>query len=297
MILDTPLVDWLTLTTFDTGLFQSSRYSWQSSRARYHRLIASKRKSNSSLMKVKKAKVLQYDGQDIDGVFWGAAMQAGRDHFMVRSSGETSHYLAMEHGALLSMNCTRIDLQMTVDLPVGYSALGLREELVAAKWNNGRRPKVTCILGDNGLDTVYVGSRTSDRYLRCYVKETDEGRVLRYEIETKGDLALSIWHRMGSLNVGTVAAQALADSYARIPEDGRNGWLSCFAGLKEYGDRSFVGSRVVTEASRTMQWLQESVLPAVARLASDHEQRVKVAGWLRDCQDVMDSFENKGEGS
>lgn len=71
----------------------------------------------------------------------------------------------------------------------------IRENLLPYK-GKGRTPKFVTLLGDKGSWTVYIGSRSSEKFLRIYDKAKEQGDYVgsrvRVELEIKGDTAHQI---------------------------------------------------------------------------------------------------------
>lgn len=95
-------------------------------------------------------------------------------------------------------NCTRVDLAVTVKIGDGIGEL-LRSheaEAIEAKRAKGTGPNVSLIGSEGVPATLYLGTRVSDLFARIYDKGLESGEgdysgYLRYELEIKGDPALS----------------------------------------------------------------------------------------------------------
>lgn len=239
------LLDWLTLTTYE--------------RTKAGRLYEYLRAQGE----LEKSQRLQYVGGKSEKGFFGEGKQEGRTHFLFQTSGEA----ADDASELLSLDArtTRLDLQITIPVPGGYSARALKDSLVAADvWPTGKRRNLTLVEGVRGLDTIYIGSRSSERYIRIYVKEMSETRYLRLEVEYKGGMAYqaATQVRTGRRN------ELLAGEIDALPQ---HDVLDAF--LEAVGTSD--GERLSWEArgeSNTMKWLRKSVAPALERLLLDHSE-------------------------
>jgi hypothetical protein len=72
-----------------------------------------------------------------------------------------------------------------------------------AKSPNGRHWDTTLIRKNRKAETLYIGSRTSERYGRIYDKFKESGKLeyagcVRYEIELKGDVSRETWRQLTS---------------------------------------------------------------------------------------------------
>jgi hypothetical protein len=98
-------------------------------------------------------------------------------------------------------NCTRLDIQVTFHVKQGSVPAILAQlaaEVRSAPAVRGIRPKVKTVEGDNGTETVYVGKRASDIYLRFYDKFEESGKeewkdCIRLEVELKGKTSKALW--------------------------------------------------------------------------------------------------------
>ncbi|MEB4590895.1 hypothetical protein VSS37_07895 [Candidatus Thiothrix sp. Deng01] len=258
-------LDWLTLTTYDVGAF---------------RVLAQLIEKHTPASARQSAQVMQYQGVKGDGYFVGMALQRDEKHYMLRLSGSLamSFFLAAAASyprALSLCKCTRADVQYTHDdnLEVDLSAVGsaLRE----AEWlsHKGRRPRIDIFDNDDGLDTLYIGARSSPRMQRIYIKPIDDINRLRWEVEYKEQLALNLWQ---ALLVGGIAVLPgiLAGEMSVIPLAACPELLALPALVGAVPERLKI-SRNDTNNLNAIWWLWSSVLPCVRRLQST-DGKVKV---------------------
>lgn len=122
----------------------------------------------------------------------------GDENWIIQLSGETANYAIEKIPALAKMNVSRVDYQVTRQLPEITPAYiqCLHMELKELKRDNPSFPSLTLIQSDTG-DTLYIGKRTSNRYIRIYDKGGEQGgernRIIRYEVEYKKDKAQPAW--------------------------------------------------------------------------------------------------------
>ena len=215
------------------------------------------------------ARMMMYTGHRCtwnDGsIFWGEGVHSDRKHFIIQVSGAASDRAAL---ALKSVkgsywNITRIDLQITLDLPEWYKSRSLVDTLRKAEWKS--KPRKVTLIDGNGDDTVYIGSRTSDRYIRIYVKEKD---FLRFEVELKGDYAKAAWERYKAGGYLTVAGM-LVTEMVKLP---KHPIVDVFAAqLKQANAVEIMGAKPVKTPSKTFRWFVTQVAPAIERLLNDHD--------------------------
>jgi hypothetical protein len=147
-----------------------------------------------------------YSGIKIEGLFVGAKTQfkSGQafEHFIARLWGDRTHdRMLIVQDYVAELKATRIDVQATF---VTESEEPLRKTFEAMK-ETGLNVKFV----ESDTETVYVGSRQSQRFIRIYEKvgkdaypflrqeEREIGmRVIRFEIEFKDQLAEQAWVHM-----------------------------------------------------------------------------------------------------
>lgn len=157
----------------------------------------------------KPARALGYVGSKIGTMFHGA----NHDGAMLRVSGELAQVCANLLGWLPgNHHVTRVDFQLTWryghDMDDWFAILADTIRTSQTKQKVQNAPQVRHIRSFGKGDTVNVGSRTSEVFVRVYDKsreqmtETEEGLV-RYEVELKGERALQavrLWQRASSDN-------------------------------------------------------------------------------------------------
>jgi hypothetical protein len=277
VIVKRPGVDWLTLTSFDP-------------------------KEEEVLLKTfwcvgsgnaKTTKKGQYKGIEKAGSFIGVGNQTDNDtgeirkHVMLNSWGSCAQDILLEIGDRPIKVCKRIDLQITIPMPFDYRARHLKDLLEDAGWN-GRKRTPRLLEGGEGLDTVSVGSRTSDRYIRIYVKLIDGLHWLRFEVEYKGKRAGRVYKEVVKGNSTTMGGilRAELDALPEVADTGMAHLRECLfqtAFMVERGER-------IRPANSTINWLRKAVDPAIRRAVYDHDEgqevRELVERWYNYVQDL-----------
>jgi hypothetical protein len=266
MLAQVPLVDWITLTSFQ--------------QIDYHQFVD----AAVSLADVPKTgAVLQYAGAWHSACFVGVGVQKGREHFILRVSGEEAHGL-LSRLLRTGGHCTRIDLQITLPCPARYSARKLADSL--RRCQKDERRHVTLIENTDGLDTIYVGSRQSEQLIRLYVKRPDaDPDHLRFEVEYKGPKAEAVWLE---LRQGTSLNAILANAIETCGKDD----LGILASYWNFVQPSTVLkiARSVADEQSTLLWVTHAVLPALERLLSSHRYGPIVYSYLKS---LLIEFDNK----
>lgn len=244
-------VDWLTLTTKES----SRGVDW------HECFAACAAQEQAKGHKWQNARRMMYGGESCGGLFWGKSDQG----WMTVLSSEA----AQTYGALFepdAVHCTRIDIQVTVDLTAPEPNLleTFYNNVVLHKTANGRPVKYTLIKDTEAGRCLYVGARSSMLYGRVYDKGVEEksappGQRVRYELEVKGDFAdqavAMIW---GSAQDTGTMLYLVRDFFEkrRIPA------LFQSPSLNE----KFVSAPRSQDDIQSMKWLSGPVASVVARL-------------------------------
>lgn len=275
MILNRPAIDWLTLTTYDTKKQADMAQLFNRVRPRWAEEAVN-------------SKMLQYDGRRGEQWFIGAGQQKGRDHFIFRFSGDLADAVTWQR-LRPSVDCTRIDLQLTLPLPVpianSYQEYkSLVDTMHESEIERGQRARgLDAVISPDGFCTLYVGSRESERFYRFYVKEAAGLYFLRFEVEYKGS--------------NSFAGRVWRDT-AREPESivtYIKGELSTLPDhpLTRPFHESLAGSpadimkreRRVADPQKTLEWLRRQVSPAMKRLIGNEDTRdaaiIILMDWLQ----------------
>ncbi len=143
-----------------------------------------------------------YVGMECGVVFVGKR----EDGFMVKVSSAPAHPFAVELAEKMpTVNITRLDLQVTLQSKTDQPRLAreiqrdLEDAHAASK---SRRPlNIHYERDERNGDCLWIGKRTSPRFLRIYDKTRDEnGKVpphlWRYEVEFKAKQATQVWRTL-----------------------------------------------------------------------------------------------------
>ena len=287
-----PVLDYLTLTTFDGLIYQ-----------RFVDCVESF--IEDSVDDLKPFKIKQYEGihRGSGSVFLGLGSQSDKPHFMVQSSGASAQnlfdlvsdrYYSLSH----LYNCSRLDLQVSLPLwndnnfsefaniikdaeKITESEIsrGLTPSLGSFRGKRARWRSMNCHLNSDGLDTLYIGSRSTGRYIRIYVKEIEDKRYLRFEVEYSKDLSKSVFKALVSSKT-TIANILLGEVLALPP---------VFDDLLPF--RWFLESLGVSDkptykkSDSTMErrwaWLINQVVPSIEEMMLDRDYGAQVEQLLQ----------------
>lgn len=126
----------------------------------------------------------------------------------------------------------------------------------------GTARKYSRVTSNDGGDTIYIGSRQSEKFIRIYDKAAESklpGELwTRFEIETKSDVARAV----ASLLLSTSRWTAVFDELA-------NGMLGDLTILKLGAFYSLgevpIGIPKITRIGDREKWISDQVIPAVAK--------------------------------
>lgn len=285
MIIDDAGTDWLTVVTWFQEHFEEV----------CRRVVNHETVTGGEIVNF-----MQYHGtkfyQDRGGTgFMGEAVQNGRQHYLIYVSGESSEWLADLVKDKVNTNqvrVSRIDLQSTVSMRDDWSQWRLFNRLKkAGKTVSFVSSKSTKT--NRELSTVYIGKRASDKVLRIYEKEDDEGNVyLRFEAEYKRDRGALIGQRVvnaGALKGGKEREEIAGFLKFELQKLKDEKLTLMFKHLMNY-EANRVRVRRVRNADKTRDWLISQVLPAFKKYIQNHDSDPIVTG---EFQKAIDDANNQ----
>jgi hypothetical protein len=164
--------------------------------------------------------------------------------------------------------CTRIDLAVDVyDAPTLLPVLQAMAE--HHEWYGTAHSATTIKSSDGKGLTIYIGSRTSERFVRLYDKAAQLGQPghwTRIEAEVKGDSARQVARSIVGLNIGglSMVASGVINRVAAFP---CAEWKAVFD-----GEKMEIGTPKVEE-KQTEAWILGQVASAIARFEREYPDR------------------------
>lgn len=211
---------------------------------------------------------LGYDGFKVGTVFIGYSIHGT----MFRASGTLAHEaMQVIRGSNVVPHCTRIDLQVTYAFDEDQAEM--REEqkrkILAYQAANpgGRHPSLVCIDGNGKGDTIQLGKRSSETYIRVYDKTREQKLagapwLWRWEVEFKGRRSQEVFeegmraHTLENM-AGAIVAGTLISRGVWYP------WRA--AEVVKLAQLT----RPATDAQRKLAWMEKQVKPAVLELIQE----------------------------
>lgn len=273
--LDTPCVDYLTLTTFDKN-------------AAYQILSFCEKHIDKS--QLASAKRQQYTGFSTDGFFFGSGIQKSLDHYRIEFSGLVSHLFLLSarrsNLPLDAFRCTRIDVQLTIEtLPsTRLSEIAPLLEDISLWGNRASRPSLSAFRADDGRDTLYIGKRGGNRMQRLYIKPVAAVDYFRWETEFREELSRNLWQLIITEGLSSLAS-VLSGEVDVVPVVDPS--FRAVASALAVPPVRLRLKRNTTDNDRKMAWLEHTVLPCLRSLQhSDPKFRMHVHSFLAAAADV-----------
>lgn len=247
-------VDWLTMTT-------TSRQVGQRWQERYMK-VAQENLKNGEINPGKRWSALGYQGASCPGVRWGFSERLG---WIVILSGDIGdrHWRSF---CSKPAKATRIDLAVTVKFGVEFE--GLPEKYYSNLDGLEKKPDgrgYSLVKNTKGGQTLYVGSRKSEKFGRVYDKGVQEGSSppgfkYRFEVEYKKP-----------------SSETIRKSIQELRERERGAILNTVHGFferagvvpvwRKNGDAIKLEAEAkVTTAQKKIIWLSSQVRPTVQKL-------------------------------
>jgi len=229
-------------------------------------------------------RTLGYKGESAPGVSWG--QRADGALLRATSNQAAEHWNQVFDAA---EHCTRFDVQITVRTQQHP------HEIMSAVWKRnpgwtrgeGRKSKVKKVVGPTGIESMFIGSRQSERFFRIYDKGIESGSewyrmAVRWELELKAEAAHSYADQLSRIENPEAAMLATVCNFAvsRLeirPGPGPLRWIA---------SDEIKCTRLPQSAQsyiKELRWLNRSVRPCVERLvASGMRDKLLVALGLSD---------------
>lgn len=201
-------------------------------------------------------KWLQYTGHRAKQFFMGTGEQNGRRHHVVSASGSLAERMRKSLMLLDGFYCTRLDTQMTVLKP---------DWVDIAKLHKSLGKKRTTLISSEENDTLYFGSRESDKFARLYEKPMGSKMFLRMEFELKGNMASGCWNAiLAGESVGGIYARLLIKSI--LPTK----FKSMFENADDDATDKALRAETEHDNQKTLNWIK-SLDAAMLRHMNNHE--------------------------
>jgi len=233
-------------------------------RERANRLLAEQVGSGNEL---KMWKFSGYRGKRSGGVAFGVR----HDGCILVLSSSAAATLTVE-SIPLADNVSRIDLQLTcfdASQQAERAHLAYYSMLEAPR-RRGRPPSASLRLNSTGGQTLYCGSRASDKLGRLYDKGIEQktapaGAYWRYEVEYKRSQATEIARLAAEAKLDDALIAAFVVDYFGARGLSVPACLERFEQVAE-AHRATLQFDGVTDADRTLRWLNQTVAASVKRL-------------------------------
>jgi len=224
-------------------------------------------------------------------VMWNVDRPEMGTHVIIPGSAIQSivEHQNVHQKALLKSVCdarasiTRLDL--AYDLQGEIVSLDEIYKALERKENKGTARTFSQIHSVNGGNTVYVGSRQSEKFIRIYDKAAQLGAKneawFRYELETKGMVARSLASYLIQGNDWGDGFVSIASGMVSLP--------SCGDYQKFFdGEMPEIGIPKMEKETDREKWIREQVAPAVIKHYTQYRGSDAIR-WLREMLDYIDN--------
>jgi DNA relaxase NicK len=174
--------------------------------------------------------------------------------------------------SVLSTNCSRIDLAVTVEAPHERQVVRRALEQYRA-WSQGRHNAANwSYVTSNHGDTFYLGKRSSDLFARVYDKGAQDPEnfapgTYRFEVEVKGKTAQPVCQRLRHERSAETAVLGYVTHYLR------SRGIDCPWDAPNIEVELHAFRPVSTDESR-LRWLADTVAPVVEQLLARHDRAI-----------------------
>ena len=261
-------VDWMTVTTTNEAI----GYGWYEMMLKYQQSLSAIHGKISSWNNQ------WYEGAQGYGWKWGYS-QANKGYVTIVSSETSDQFYAKLIGH--ETNVSRVDTQVTVALTEPKPNYLKTQYEILIHGGLQHAQKCTIIQNNSGGETLYIGSRTSETFLRCYDKgieqgTNDKGELYRFEVERKSRNARAMQYTLSQApNTDIKRRFIIADVFGMFTHRGVSPLFHSVATDVVVQ----VGHRTETTLSKKLIWLQTQVAPTLAKLAE--------AGLEREAMDAL----------
>ena len=254
-------IDYLTVTTFNESLYRECR---DEVAQKVGKLVG---------QTPHEARYMQYIGEEVQGVFFGEALQNGQLHFMIVCKGGYSSIAfpivaKIQRQMRDSFRCTKIDLQVTSDRQ-RINLKGLDRFLRSSNEWRGRKLQIRSILNSDGLDSLYLGNQLGETHAIIYIKEFgDNERGTRFEAKYKGEQADFVFTELCKCsNLKREISKFIKGKWRKYPKQLEDYLTDLFSHIDTFGDASR-GVTIIDNKTmeRRFRWFVESVVPAIETL-------------------------------
>ena len=212
-----------------------------------------------------------YSIGDMQGVICGnVAYMESKTHWGSEFRGSLAETYYPQYINITS-KCTRLDMALTVWLDTYAPNLAVEFQKYAVRYHEemgwGETRKWPLLIHSRNGDTVYLGSRHSDRYFRFYDKYKRTGddfykNAWRFELEAKGDVSRILWQDIQQ--EGSARHIAEREVLARMDKNGVR--LNDFPPTGEARKIPYIDTP--KDVTSRLKWLQSQVKPALDELAA-----------------------------
>lgn len=210
-------------------------------------------------------KLQGFEGLSCDNCFVGENETMGFAQF----TGEKANW-AFEYAHHIKAHCSRIDVQITVQTDIADVNQGKRNLREARNYNKtlpkARQRKIDFWLGENGADTVYIGSASSDQRGRIYNKEAQSEDIQytkcwRYEAVFRNDYGTRMFRKLFDKDTARTD-----ECVSQVVEFFRQRGVSIRSLEHIVASELRPMVKKPSDVERKLEWLRKQVQPTIRKL-------------------------------
>lgn len=268
-------VDWINYTALELGTRVLTAVPYPMKDQNWEPCQPSKG-YNNALQNKQGCKVSWHNKRDDMGVH---VQYSGQTLNKYSADGATPKMIAIHHN-LSHDRCTRIDLAL--DAREEHLSISSLAAIVKHSTDGLRVKSFSHIISQDGGETLYLGSRQSEQYIRVYNKAAEQnmqGDWIRIELELKGSRAHQIGAQMAVKGEGdmTAIARGMIKNLADFPDAN---WQ------RVVGEMAVSIGKARVDEPDTKGWLLGSVAPAMGRYIRETDDQTIIEDFLA----IVDAF-------
>jgi DNA relaxase NicK len=268
-------VDWINYTALELGTRVLTSVPYPVQGQEWEATVPSKG-YNMALANKQGCKLSWHNRRDDMGVH---VQYSGQSLNKYATIGATHNLIANHHHAAHD-RCTRVDLAL--DVREEHMNIGKLASMVKIGTTDVKTKSFSHILSQDGGETLYLGSRQSEQYLRIYNKAAQQettGDWVRVELELKGSRAHEVGVMLAMKGESDMmqTARGLIRNIANFNDD---------VWQRVVGDMSISIAKAQVNEPDTKGWLLGSVAPAMGKYIRETDDHAIVEQFLA----IVDAF-------
>lgn len=257
-------IDWISYTSHNT--FNGHVHPRIPFNPTFETISTTPRFGYRQALKTRNSAIVMFDGStETMGTHY---IYSGEAIKRISADAKDGGFSILEYHEGQGDKCTRIDLAIDVfDKPLFIQQI---KTLAETNQFTGTAHKTTTLQSSDGSGiTIYVGSRTSERFVRIYDKAAQlgqDGAWTRIECEVKGDSARAVARAVMGNGVSGISVVGKS-VIRRVCDFACEDWRAVL-----HGAHIPIGTPKIEE-KKTEEWLLSQVATALARFENEYPEK------------------------